>query len=372
MARRNDAPPPQPPFPCDLICEILTRLPVKSLMRFKCVCKQWKSLISDTHFAKLHLSRSTMDPTMSHHQLLLPTRTGQGEVISCSVKSLFNDPVTPYENVEFRLRHKYEILGTCNGLVCLTDYRNGYVRLWNPSTRLVSRKSPFMDVDDDEVAICHGFGYDCVSDKYRVVLIFPDPTYDNAYRTVTKVYTFGDTSWTTTKRSSFFGYPTNGVGKFVGGALNWVANVAKDVTPFQWVILSYDMEKEVFGQVLLPDFGDDKPHGPIPAVLKDCLCVCYDYKETHLVVWLMKEYGVTESWIKLMAIPHLEFQIFGFVPYIEPLCMSENDVVLVYTTFVRSVVYDSKAGRLDYPKIQSDKVWYEQFTYIESLVSPCF
>ena len=68
----------------------------------------------------------------------------------------------------------------------------------------------------------------------------------------------------------------------------------------------------------------------------------------------------------------MEPQIFGFVPYLELLCMSENGEVLAYRTFVRAVMYDPKVDRLEYPNIQSDKVWYAQFLYIESLVSPCF
>ncbi|RHN51286.1 putative F-box domain-containing protein [Medicago truncatula] len=37
----------------ELIVEFLSRLPVKTLMQFKCVCKSWKTLIShDPSFAK--------------------------------------------------------------------------------------------------------------------------------------------------------------------------------------------------------------------------------------------------------------------------------------------------------------------------------
>jgi hypothetical protein len=41
-------------LPLELIIQILVRLHVKSLLRFKCVCKSWFSHFSDTNFAKSH------------------------------------------------------------------------------------------------------------------------------------------------------------------------------------------------------------------------------------------------------------------------------------------------------------------------------
>ncbi|KAI3945950.1 hypothetical protein MKW92_010741, partial [Papaver armeniacum] len=47
----------------EIVYEIISRLPVKTLMRFKCVCKRWLSLIiDDTYFIDLHLSRSKLRP----------------------------------------------------------------------------------------------------------------------------------------------------------------------------------------------------------------------------------------------------------------------------------------------------------------------
>ncbi|MCI40987.1 F-box/kelch-repeat protein, partial [Trifolium medium] len=43
---------PLPFLPEELIIQILLRLPVRSLIEFKCVCKSWKTLISDPKFAK--------------------------------------------------------------------------------------------------------------------------------------------------------------------------------------------------------------------------------------------------------------------------------------------------------------------------------
>ncbi|KAG5583021.1 hypothetical protein H5410_053648 [Solanum commersonii] len=51
-------------FKDDIIMEILSKLPVRYLVQFKCVSKLWNTLISDPYFTKKHLN----DP---HSQKLL-------------------------------------------------------------------------------------------------------------------------------------------------------------------------------------------------------------------------------------------------------------------------------------------------------------
>jgi hypothetical protein len=50
-------------LPHDLINQILPRLPVKSLLHFKCVHKSLFSLISDPHFKNLHFQITTAKHT---------------------------------------------------------------------------------------------------------------------------------------------------------------------------------------------------------------------------------------------------------------------------------------------------------------------
>jgi hypothetical protein len=50
-------------MPDELMSEILVRVPVKSLLRFRSVCKTWHSTISSRSFIGTHLQRS-----MSDHQ----------------------------------------------------------------------------------------------------------------------------------------------------------------------------------------------------------------------------------------------------------------------------------------------------------------
>ncbi|KAF9591889.1 hypothetical protein IFM89_009497, partial [Coptis chinensis] len=46
-------------IPNDVLLEILRRLPLKSLVRFKCVSKHWCSSIEDPTFVYAHLARAT-------------------------------------------------------------------------------------------------------------------------------------------------------------------------------------------------------------------------------------------------------------------------------------------------------------------------
>ncbi|KAK4547228.1 hypothetical protein RGQ29_032842 [Quercus rubra] len=53
---------------CELIVDILLRLPIKSLCRFKCISKPWCTLISHPNFVKTHLHRAQFK------RLILATR----------------------------------------------------------------------------------------------------------------------------------------------------------------------------------------------------------------------------------------------------------------------------------------------------------
>jgi len=59
-------------LPFELIIQILLRLPVKSLIRFKCVCKSLFSLISnDTHFANSHFQLTSSTATLTRRIMFI-------------------------------------------------------------------------------------------------------------------------------------------------------------------------------------------------------------------------------------------------------------------------------------------------------------
>lgn len=141
--------------------------------------------------------------------------------------------------------------------MCLFYTDQCYVTLWNPSIGLEFEKSPALDCFDDESMIMyHGFGYDHINDKYKVLVVVRRSLNER----MTRMYTFGANSWTTILNFPFD--PTRWVGKFVSGTLNWVFK--RGVSPNQSVILSFDLIKETYKEVLLPEHDYVEVCDPIP------------------------------------------------------------------------------------------------------------
>ncbi|KAG6431360.1 hypothetical protein SASPL_109439 [Salvia splendens] len=80
-----------PKLPNDVIIEILTRLPVKPLLKFKCVCKSWRALISSTQFVAAHLEFTKSAPNLTTHRLILKYRGNTMK--QCSVNSILHQSV---------------------------------------------------------------------------------------------------------------------------------------------------------------------------------------------------------------------------------------------------------------------------------------
>ncbi|XP_020231651.1 F-box/kelch-repeat protein At3g23880 [Cajanus cajan] len=349
-----------PSLPDELILEILHRVPVRSLLQFRCVCKSWRTLISNPQFANDHLSTSIADPNMTHHRLVSSTFGDPRKIVSFSLQSLFQNPSSRAKPLTLRMSHKYHIVGSYNGLLCLFDVYQGYFRLWNPSTRLKSKRLS-IGVYPDVIITYHGFGYDHVNHKYKLLAVVED-----VHETLTKLYSFGSNSCTVLQ--NFPCEPTRMQGKFVSGTLNWIAKGG--VSDDQWVILSLDLATETYSKMLLLDGDAEKILSPGLQVLRNCLCVCFfDSKSAHWIVWLMKEYGVHDSWIKLMMVPCIGRETSAMYPSSEPLCILEDGVVLMKNTYAKLVLYNLNDGRFDYLRIRGE-LGFNMHIYLESLVSP--
>ncbi|MCL7041252.1 hypothetical protein MKW94_019109 [Papaver nudicaule] len=142
-------------FPCfvddGLVAEILTRLPVKSLLRFKSVCKSWRSLITqDPHFTHLQLTRSESRPKLLCIAPLRQEMDGETlpqRILSANLSFRTTTPSSGEGEVPQVVFHKVKkttddswfhydyVLGPVNGLVCFIDWETAAARIYNLGTR---------------------------------------------------------------------------------------------------------------------------------------------------------------------------------------------------------------------------------------------
>ncbi|PNX99168.1 F-box/kelch-repeat protein at3g23880-like protein [Trifolium pratense] len=238
-----------PPFLPEKI-RILLRLPVRSLLEYKCICKSWKTLISDPKFAKRQLHILMVNPSIYQHIFSSRFFDSPRKIVSFPVKPLLENPIKP---IEFCMENRFK-----------------------------SKKSPTLDSCNKRMLVpYHGFGYDHINDKYKLLVA----SYDS--EKLTQIYTFGGTnSWTTIQN---FPSATSFDGKFVSasGTLNWViVKSGVSVSSNQGVILSFDLVNETYKEVLLPEHDGDEIRNARLGVWSDCICIDDDPPRTLLLLGL--------------------------------------------------------------------------------------
>lgn len=124
-------------IPEEISIGILVRLPVKSLLRFLCVCKLCGSLIGNSSFTGTHLNSNV---TKHAHTFLIALHCTRG---NCTYSySLFSNDETFKECLEIGhslgMKKRFQIHSSSNGLVCVSDDPLQYYSpIWicNPSIK---------------------------------------------------------------------------------------------------------------------------------------------------------------------------------------------------------------------------------------------
>ncbi|XP_012853101.1 PREDICTED: putative F-box protein At3g52320 [Erythranthe guttata] len=141
----------------DILEEILSRLHVKDLLRFKSVSKTWNSIISSQYFINLHLKKSISSP--SHCRIFPPYSV-----------SLVYDDVQQVELTWPDEATGYFIGISSDGLVCYMDNISVHptrICVWNPATRV----SKTLNIDGMKFhLLVSWFGRESSDDVYKVVL----------------------------------------------------------------------------------------------------------------------------------------------------------------------------------------------------------
>ncbi|XP_057438814.1 F-box/kelch-repeat protein At3g23880-like isoform X1 [Lotus japonicus] len=383
-------------LPPELLTEIFSWLPVKTLMRFACVSKSWKSLIiDDSSFVKLHLNRS---PKNTHILLNIANDPYDFEnddtwVVPSSVCCLIEDLSSMIDAKGcYLLKDGHLVIGSSNGLICFGNFydvgpiEEFWVQLWNPATHLKSKKSPTFNlsmrtsVDAPPGKVNLGFGYDNLHDTYKVVLVHWNCT---KQKMETMVYCVNDIFCRKILSDPCSPILLNQIkGQFVGGCLNWLALKNMNDIKYQWdnvtldqlVIASFDMSKEVYRYLPLPKGVTEVPRfEPSLKVLGNHMYLFHDHNSIHLFVWKMVKYGALESWTQLLSISYERLHCIGF-PYIPvPMFLLEDGDILMIaiTENLEFIKYNIRDYSMEYIPNPNEVFWMDAYGYVPSLVSPC-
>ncbi|XP_009799209.1 F-box protein At2g40925-like [Nicotiana sylvestris] len=316
------------PFPEDLAMEILIRLPVESLLRFKCVGKYWYKTITSPIFIKEHMnwSRKNKPPKiMIYDHVGCPSKDDSPLNPNPITLISVSDGVGVHANPDYLQEFigMTHFLGAVDGLFLLErviddSIFNIFLALWNPATREV-RSLPLPDFNlPPSFRQCRrqfGFGLDPMTNDYKVIWfrIFWDKIInfmvDQPYAAV---YSCAKDSWRILQPENqdifLFKHCIETLGTaYLNGAYYWlliceICNCS---------ILSFDFGNEVFTEIEGPDAPRPFTHWHLKLILLDdslALFSVADWDRFEHDIWVMIQPGV---WNKMIT-----FQSSAYFPYV--------------------------------------------------------
>uniref|UniRef100_M1DWG4 F-box family protein n=1 Tax=Solanum tuberosum TaxID=4113 RepID=M1DWG4_SOLTU len=302
-------------LPDEMIEEIVSWMSVKSVGQLHCVSKQWCSFLSYPKFIKAYLNYQSNKHEKFKHIL-----------ISDVSQSLHSSHINPNPqngidtiSIELSFQGKWKkIVGSCNGLVLVLN-KEDVAFLINPTT-LEYRRIP-----NSPLALPKRGTSTAGVLEGDLLCTFVD------------VYSARMGFWRILESISHNGaIPIHGFGVFLNGVLHLL--VGKYYCSPS-VIVSVNLTDEKFFEVPIPTITTTsllRFYGIV--ALKGCLCVLGDRRnENEIDVWMMKEYGVVESWTKFSVVRNT----FPFCP--TPVClMSDDDIILSAPGKAKLIIYNKK------------------------------
>ncbi|XP_004297018.1 PREDICTED: F-box protein At3g07870-like [Fragaria vesca subsp. vesca] len=221
-----------------------------------------------------------------------------------------------------------EVVGSCNGLLAVR-YNVCQFYISNPIIGdFFSLPRPRGDIN---CSFVWGFGFSPVSSVYKLVMV-SIPRKGTEGVVEVRVLSVGSGVWRSIG-SSVYPFWIQSSGVCINGVIHWIVGTGKLRLRLEdcFVIYALDVESECFQEFPLPrgTFHTGKVELEL-GVLQGCLTVNACYKNT-ISVWVMKEYGVEQSWTKEYVIKNKAKGTFRSHPDIpRVLRVTEEGQVLLF------------------------------------------
>ncbi|XP_055960063.1 F-box protein At3g07870-like [Mercurialis annua] len=350
----------------EVVVEILKRLPVKSLLKFRSVCKLWYSLITNPNFISLHLTHNKIDS-------LVWKNSAARSYEYTFVLHIYNDS---FSELKQKFVMNSYIVGLCNGLVCLSDNRL-YNRLiiWNPALREFITTSLRHCTN-----LFAGFGFDRQNNDYKVVnIVYDYYHYSKRYSSLpdivqpdsVAIFELSSNVWRTITFKNLSCWVTNESCVYLNGVSHWLAQTYDGISTKR-TILSFDLSNEAFKELMLPHALAEETNEVriLLKVYRQSLTVTH-YERWRWIyrsylqcsIWVMKDYGTPESWTKQFTIDLENHRGFKSV-----LNFQENGEILFVLRLDDEIIsYDPKTRKVTRHGVYRSGLVVHS-NYIESLV----
>jgi molecular chaperone HtpG len=260
-------------LPNDIVLFILSKLPLISLKRFLCVSKSWSLLFKNIHFMNMLRNNILLNDDSYYYDETFLVRYTLKYGEHCNFYWLSDEGFENSVHLDWPSPFQEDyvfifIVGSVsiNGILCLKHgfTRTSQVVLWNPTTRetKVIPPSPIENRRPHRTSwhFLHGFGYDHVSDDYKVIqMIEYFPYYqgdiiweDRSYDPLWEIYSLKTNSWKKLNidmRNCYYYSPLQGNGLYTDRVFHWWAkSKSKNIEEY---LLSFDFSKEVMCTTLV-------------------------------------------------------------------------------------------------------------------------
>ncbi|KAM7488523.1 hypothetical protein LguiB_026007 [Lonicera macranthoides] len=323
-------------IPQVIIDDILSRLPVISLLRFKSVCKLWHSTISSPSFYKreyeLVLAMVMNDP--SH--LLYSIDDDKGTLVTFPV---------PW-NVEDVSYWDIIVSNSCNGLILIGFGKSLF--LLNPSTShfaKVLELDYLIGADCRTLGLC-GLCYDESIKEYKVIMGYSHNhrKYSDGFYAVAGLK---EKLWTVISFPLKINYTYQG--PVINGRVHWIvydvvdddAGGGRDDAGDK--IIFFDQYLNVFEELPSPlrKCGCENAIVGL-GILGGQLCMARKdnkiYLQGNIEVLVMKKYGKMESWTTMFVVSHL--MVDCYAGGLTPLLVTKNGEFLLSINSKEIIAYN--------------------------------
>ncbi|CDP21974.1 unnamed protein product [Coffea canephora] len=210
----------------------------------------------------------------------------------------------PQKGVSWKMVRLLPMVGSINGLICLNefDHKHDAVYLWNPIIRESITLPMPEGVRSYPNIVSYGFGSSSETRKYKVVRIFQE--LEKNTRRILKsncdVYTLGEEteSWRRIGHAPFLYNSCRTHGVFLNRNLHWLIG---DQAGSE-LISCFDLETELFSPFPAPPELSKDFNLASLRLFGGCLSLCDNTSDYEIVIWVMKEYGITKLWTKDIVI----------------------------------------------------------------------